>query len=75
MKLLNAESLQESYNREKEDMGMEIKGNWGGKRPGAGAKRTLPVGARRRALSMTDEEYEKTKQFLKKERMKNLNKK
>ena len=53
----------------------ENKTGWGGRRKGSGAKRTLPVGARRRALSMTDEEYEKTKQFLKKERMKNLNKK
>ena len=43
---------------------MEIKRNWGGKRPGAGAKRTLPVGARRRALSMTDREYEKIKKYL-----------
>lgn len=64
LKLLNAESLQEGYNGEKEDMGMEIKGNWGGKRKGAGAKRILPVGARRRALSMTDREYEKVKKFL-----------
>jgi hypothetical protein len=45
---------------------MEIKGNWGGKRPGAGAKRTLPVGARRRALSMTDEECKSVKVLLKK---------
>lgn len=48
---------------------------WGGHRKGAGAKRTLPPGARVRSVKMTDEEYEKTKQFLKKERMKNLNKK
>lgn len=50
---------------------MEIKGNWGGKRPGAGAKRTLPFGARRRTLSMTDEEYEKVKAFLAAWRKKN----
>lgn len=50
---------------------MEIKGNWGGKRPGAGAKRTLPVGARRRALSMIDREYEKVKAFLRELRSKN----
>lgn len=37
---------------------------WGGKREGAGAKRTLPVGARRRTLSMTDREYEKVKAYL-----------
>lgn len=37
---------------------------WGGKREGAGAKRTLPVGARRRTLSMTDREYEKVKEYL-----------
>lgn len=37
---------------------------WGGKRPGAGAKRTLPAGARRRAISMTDKEYEKVKAYL-----------
>lgn len=52
-----------------------VKANWGGHRKGAGAKRTLPPGARVRSIKMTDEEYEKTKQFLKKERMKNLNKK
>lgn len=52
-----------------------VKANWGGHRKGAGAKRTLPPGARVRSVKMTDEEYEKTKQFLKKERMKNLNKK
>lgn len=40
------------------------KGTWGGKRPGAGAKRTLPAGARRRTLSMTDQEYEKVKAYL-----------
>lgn len=44
---------------------------WGGKRKGAGAKRTLPVGARRRALSMTDEECEKVKAFLAAWRKKN----
>lgn len=43
---------------------MGIKGNWGGKRPGAGAKRTLPAGARRRALAMTDGEYKKIKEYL-----------
>ena len=42
----------------------ENKTNWGGKRPGAGAKRTLPAGARRRTLSMTDREYEKIKAYL-----------
>lgn len=42
----------------------ENKTNWGGKRPGAGAKRTLPRGARRRTLSMTDREYEKIKKYL-----------
>lgn len=41
-----------------------VKANWGGKRSGAGAKRTLPVGARRRTLSMTDQEYEKVKAYL-----------
>lgn len=50
---------------------MEIKKNWGGKRPGAGAKRTLPVGARRRALSMTDEECKRVKVLLKRLRSKN----
>lgn len=53
----------------------KISANWGGRRKGSGAKRTLPPGARTRSVRMTDEEYEKTKQFLKKERMKNLNKK
>ena len=41
-----------------------VKADWGGKRPGAGAKRTLPAGARRRAISMTDEEYKKVKGYL-----------
>lgn len=41
-----------------------IKGNWGGKRKGAGAKRTLPEGARRRFINMTDEEYENVKKYL-----------
>lgn len=46
---------------------------WGGKRPGAGAKRTLPPGARTRSVRMTDEECEKVKDFLKKMREKNEN--
>lgn len=37
---------------------------WGGKRPGAGAKRTLPAGARIRSVRMTDEEYKKVKGYL-----------
>lgn len=40
--------------------------NWGGKRPGAGAKRTLPEGARTRSVKMTDEEFEKVKIYLSK---------
>lgn len=46
---------------------------WGGRRKGAGAKRTLPAGARRRALSMTDREYEKVKAYLITLRNKNEN--
>ena len=38
--------------------------NWGGKRKGAGAKRTLPEGARTRSINMTDEEYENVKNTL-----------
>lgn len=38
-----------------------IKGNWGGKRKGAGAKKILPTGARTRSIRMTDEEYKKSK--------------
>lgn len=41
-----------------------VKTNWGGHRKGAGAKKTLPEGARRRTLSMTDREYEKVKAYL-----------
>ena len=41
-----------------------IKGNWGGKRKGAGAKRTLPEGAKNRSIKMTDEEYENVKKYL-----------
>lgn len=50
-----------------------VKTNWGGKRPGAGAKSTLPTGARRRTLSMTDEECEKVKAYLITLRNKNEN--
>lgn len=39
---------------------------WGGRRKGSGAKRTLPAGAKKRALSMTDEECERVKVLLKK---------
>ena len=42
------------------------KGTWGGKRTGAGAKRVLPEGAKKRALAMTDEDREKVKALLKK---------
>ncbi|MFR8058355.1 MAG: hypothetical protein ACLU45_09030 [Dialister invisus] len=38
--------------------------NWGGKRKGAGAKRTLPEGARPRSIKMTDEELIKVKKYL-----------
>lgn len=41
-----------------------VKTNWGGKRPGAGAKSTLPTGARARSIRMTDEEYKKVKEYL-----------
>lgn len=47
--------------------------NWGGRRKGSGAKRTLPPGARTRSVRMTDEECEKVKDFLKKMREKNEN--
>lgn len=50
---------------------MKIKRNWGGRRPGAGAKKTLPEGAKKRALAMTDEEREKVKSFLERLRRKN----
>lgn len=43
-----------------------VEANWGGRRKGAGAKKTLPVGAKKRALAMTDEEREKVREFLKK---------
>ena len=46
---------------------------WGGKRKGAGAKKTLPEGARTRSINMTDEECEKVKDFLKKLREGNEN--
>lgn len=49
--------------------------NWGGKRKGAGAKKTLPEGARTRSIKMTDRECEKVKDFLKKMREKNERKK
>lgn len=38
--------------------------NWGGRRKGSGAKRTLPPGARTRSIRMTDEEYKKVKGYL-----------
>lgn len=37
---------------------------WGGRRKGAGAKRTLPEGAKNRSIKMTDEEYENVKNTL-----------
>lgn len=43
---------------------------WGGRRKGSGAKKTLPAGAKKRALAMTDEERDKVKDFLKKLRSK-----
>lgn len=51
----------------------KISANWGGKRKGAGAKRTLPEGARPRSIKMTDRECEKVKDFLKKMREKDEN--
>ena len=51
----------------------KISANWGGKRKGSGAKRTLPLGARTRSVRMTDGEYEKVKDFLKKLRERNEN--
>ncbi len=44
---------------------------WGGRRKGSGAKKTLPAGAKKRALAMTDEEREKVREFLKKLRSMN----
>lgn len=37
---------------------------WGGRRKGAGAKKTLPEGARTRSINMTDEELTKVKKVL-----------
>ena len=51
----------------------ENKTGWGGRRKGAGAKRTLPEGTRPRSIKMTDRECEKVKDFLKKMREKNEN--
>lgn len=36
----------------------------GGKRPGAGPKKTLPDGARRRAINATDAEWKKVKELI-----------
>ena len=44
--------------------------NHGGKRPGAGAKKTTPVGAKRRALAITDTEYAEVKKLIKQLRSK-----
>lgn len=49
----------------------ENKTGWGGRRKGSGAKKTLPVGAKKRAMAMTDEECKKVKVLLKKLRSKN----
>lgn len=42
----------------------KISANWGGKREGAGAKKTLPPGTRTRSIKMTDREYESVKNTL-----------
>lgn len=42
----------------------ENKTGWGGRRKGAGAKRTLPPGTRTRSIKMTDREYESVKNTL-----------
>lgn len=42
----------------------KISANWGGRRKGSGAKRTLPPGARTRSVRMTDGEYKKIKEYL-----------
>jgi len=42
--------------------------SWGGARKGTGPKKTLPAGARRRALAMTDSEYEAVKNLVNKMR-------
>ena len=44
--------------------------NHGGKRPNAGAKKTTPQGAKRRAMAMTDAEYEEVKKLIKQLRSK-----
>ena len=38
----------------------------GGKRPNAGAKKTLPAGAKRRAINATDAEWQQVREFIKK---------
>lgn len=42
----------------------------GGKRPNAGAKKTLPQGAKRRAINATDNEWQKVKELIKQLRSK-----
>ena len=42
-----------------------ISSTHGGKRPNAGAKKTLPAGAKRRAINATDAEWQKVKDFIK----------
>jgi hypothetical protein len=37
----------------------------GGKREGAGAKKLHPVNAKRRQIPLTDEEYQKVKEYVK----------
>ena len=42
-----------------------IKSTHGGKRPNAGAKKTLPAGAKRRAINATDKEWQQVKELIK----------
>jgi len=45
---------------------MTTKNNHGGARKGAGAKKVLPEGAKPRPIRLTDEEFEKVKEYVKK---------
>lgn len=45
-------------------VGIEMQNAWGGYRPGAGAPKTLPEGAKRRTINVTDAEWQKVKEFI-----------
>ena len=66
----NLTDYERYYTKLTRDTAEDVSG-WGGKRPGAGAKKQASPNAKRRTFLLTDDEHEKIKEYIRRLRLKN----